>query len=90
MSAAVQNWFPFELKPIVDEVIKKVEFTWCLSDKVVSELSGASPFWIVKRENLDSFLLNKAVNAGCNLITSFNVIKIKNHWILPRIFFLRR
>ncbi len=79
MSAAVQNWFPFELNPIVDEVIKKVEFTWCLSDKVVAELSGASPFWIVKRENLDSFLLNKAINAGCILITSFNVIKIEKH-----------
>ncbi len=77
MSATVQNWFPFELKPIVDEVIKKVEFTWCLSDKVVAELSGTSPFWIVRRESLDSFLLNKAINAGCDLITSFNVIKIE-------------
>ena len=71
MSAAVQNWFPFELKPIVDEVVKKVEFTWCSSDKVVAELSGTSPFWIVKRESLDYFLLNKAINAGCDLITSF-------------------
>ena len=77
MSSAIQNWFPFEFKPIVDEIIKKVEFTWCLSDKVVAELSGASPFWIVKKENLDSFLLNKAINAGCNFITSFNVIKIE-------------
>ena len=77
MSAAVQNWFPFELKPIVDEVIKNVEFTWCLSDKVVAELAGPSPFWIVKREKLDSFLLNQAINNGCDLINSFNVCNIK-------------
>ena len=54
MSAAVQNWFPFKLLPIVDEVITNVEFSWCNTDKVVAELSGSSPFWIVKRENLDS------------------------------------
>ena len=79
MSAAVQNWFPFELKPIIEEVIKNVEFTWCLSDTVVAELAGSSPFWIVKRENLDSFLLNQAIDSGSDLLTSFNVIEIKKH-----------
>jgi len=77
MSAAVQNWFPFKLLPIVDETIKKVEFSWCNTDKVVAELSGSSPFWIVKREKLDSFLLNQAINAGCNLLTTFDVVNIK-------------
>ncbi len=59
MSAAVQNWFPFELLPIVDEVITNVEFSWCNTEKVMAELSGSSPFWIVKREKLDSFLLDQ-------------------------------
>ncbi len=36
MSAAVQNWFPFKLLPIVDEVITNVEFSWCNADKVVA------------------------------------------------------
>ncbi len=77
MSAAVQNWFPFKLQPIVDEVITNVEFSWCNTDKVVAELSGSSPFWIVKREKLDSFLLDQALNAGCNLLTTFTVVNIK-------------
>ena len=77
MSAAVQNWFPFKLMPIVDEVITNVEFSWCNTDKVVAELSGSSPFWIVKRKKLDSFLLDHAVNSGCNLLTTFNVVNIK-------------
>ena len=76
ISAAVQNWFPFSLEPIVDEVIKNVEFSWYLSEKVDAELSGSSPFWIVKRENLDSFLLNQALNSGSNLLSNFNVVKI--------------
>ncbi len=77
MSAAVQNWFPFKLMPIVDEVITNVEFSWCNTDKVIAELSGSSPFWIVKRKKLDSFLLDQAVNSGCNLLTTFNVVNIK-------------
>ncbi len=77
MSAAVQNLFPFKLLPIVDEVITKVEFSWCNTDKVVAELSGSSPFWIVKRENLDSLLLDQALNSNCNLLTNFNVVDIK-------------
>jgi len=77
MSAAVQNWFPFELLPIVDEVITNVEFSWCNTDKVIAELSGSSPFWIVKRAKLDSFLLDQALNVGCDLLTTFNVANIK-------------
>ncbi len=77
MSAAVQNWFPFKLMPIVDEVITNVEFSWCNTDKVIAELSGSSPFWIVKREKLDSFLLDQALNSGCNLLTTFNVVNIE-------------
>ncbi|WP_269624445.1 NAD(P)/FAD-dependent oxidoreductase [Prochlorococcus marinus] len=83
MSAAVQNWFPFKLLPIVDEVITSVEFSWCSTDKVVAELSGSSPFWIVKREKLDKFLLDQALNSGCSLLTTFNVVdikKISNIW----------
>ena len=77
MSAAVQNFFPFKLMPIVDEVITNVEFSWCNTDKVIAELSGSSPFWIVKRKRLDSFLLDQALNSGCNLLTTFNVANIK-------------
>ncbi|MBW3041547.1 NAD(P)/FAD-dependent oxidoreductase [Prochlorococcus marinus] len=76
MSAAVQKWFPFNLMSIVEEVITNVEFSWCNTDKVVAELSGDSPFWILKRENLDSFLLGQALNSGCNILTTFIVVKI--------------
>ena len=84
MSAAVQKWFPFKLLPIVDEVIKTVEFSWQSTDKVVAELTGSSPFWIVKREKLDSFLLEQALNSGCNVLTTFNVDSIKKFLIFGK------
>ncbi len=88
MSAAVQQWFPFDLSPIVDEIIEKVEFTWCLNDRVIADLPGSSPFWIVKRENLDLFLINEAIDSGAEVLTSFNVINIKkfnNLWKIKAI-----
>ncbi len=79
ISSSAQKWFPFTLSPIIEEVITNVEFSWCNTDKVIAELSGASPFWIVKREKLDSYLLDQAINSGCNLLTTFNVVNIKKN-----------
>tara|TARA_Y100001968_G_scaffold310906_1_gene332307 strand:- start:12077 stop:13204 length:1128 start_codon:yes stop_codon:yes gene_type:complete len=77
MSAAVQEWFPFELNPIVEEVIQKVEFSWCLNDPVVANLPGEAPFWIVRREKLDHYLTIKAIDAGAEIIKPFQVSTLK-------------
>ncbi len=83
MAASVQSWFPFSLNPIIEEVIKNVEFTWCLSDQVIAELPGSSPFWITRREKLDELLINKAVNQGAEFLELFEVeaiTKIEGQW----------
>ena len=67
MAASVQRWFPFDLTPAVDQVIRRVRFTWSLTDPVMAELPGDAPFWIVRRRNLDAFLAEQAVEAGCSL-----------------------
>ena len=67
MASSVQNWFPFDLSPAVDDVIRQVDFSWCLEDPVVAELPGEAPFWIVRREHLDSLLLEQAVSAGATI-----------------------
>ncbi|MCS5692704.1 geranylgeranyl reductase family protein [Cyanobium sp. FGCU-6] len=64
MAASVQRWFPFDLTPAVDQVIRQVRFTWCLEDPVTAELPGDSPFWIVRRSVLDAFLAQQAEAAG--------------------------
>ena len=73
MAASVQRWFDFDLQPVVDQVIARVRFTWCLEDPVIAELPGDSPFWIVQRSRLDAFLTQQAVAAGAALTNDPNV-----------------
>lgn len=68
MAASVQAWFPFDLSPVVEAVIERVRFTWDLGDPVVAELPGEAPFWIVRRANLDAFLLQQARDAGADVL----------------------
>ena len=67
MAASVQRWFPFDLSPAVDQVIRRVRFTWALEDPVAAELPGDAPFWIVRRRVLDPFLSRQAQDAGAEL-----------------------
>jgi geranylgeranyl reductase family protein len=67
MAASVQRWFPFDLAPVVEQVIRRVRFTWCLQDPVTAELPGDAPFWIVRRARLDAFLAEQAEQAGAVL-----------------------
>ena len=67
MAASVQRLFPFDLTPAVDQVIRRVRFTWGLEDPVLAELPGDAPFWIVRRRVLDAFLAERAREAGAEL-----------------------
>lgn len=67
MAASVQRWFPFDLSPAVDQVIRQVRFSWCLEDPVIAPLPGDAPFWIVRRSVLDGFLAAQAREAGADV-----------------------
>jgi geranylgeranyl reductase family protein len=67
MAASVQRWFPFDLTPAVDQVIREVRFTWCLEDPVTAVLPGDAPFWIVRRAVLDRFLREQAAGVGAEV-----------------------
>ncbi len=73
IASSVQSLFPFDLSSTVEETIQRVEFTWNLGDPVIANLKEASPFWIVKRETLDSLITSKAIAAGADLIKPFFV-----------------
>ena len=85
MAASVQRWFPFELTPAVDQVIRRVCFTWCLEDPVVAELPGDAPFWIVRRAVLDQFLADRAVEAGAELRHGVDVVALERREGLWRV-----
>ncbi|MFM7087623.1 MAG: NAD(P)/FAD-dependent oxidoreductase [Cyanobium sp.] len=68
MAASVQRLFPFDLTPAVEQVIRRVRFTWELEDPVLAELPGEAPFWIVQRACFDAFLAQRACEAGARLL----------------------
>jgi geranylgeranyl reductase family protein len=83
MAASVQRWFPFDLTPVVDQVIRQVRFTWCLEDPVTAVLPGDAPFWIVRRSVLDAFLREQAAAAGAEVRCGTGVESIArqdDHW----------
>ena len=83
MAASVQQWFPFSLEPAVEQVVRQVDFSWCLHDPVVAELPGESPFWIVRRERLDRLLADQAGQSGaeCHVgVTVTDVVQGNDHW----------
>ena len=73
MAASVQQWFPFSLEPAVEQVIRRVDFSWCLGDPVIANLPGDAPFWIVRREKLDQLLADQAIGAGAERRTGVDV-----------------
>jgi len=85
MAASVQRWFPFDLSPAVDQVIRRVCFTWCLEDPVVAELPGDAPFWIVRRAVLDQFLADRAIEAGAELRHGADVVGLERRQGLWRV-----
>jgi geranylgeranyl reductase family protein len=77
MAASVQRWFPFDLSPIVEQVIREVRFTWALEDPVLASLPGEAPFWIVRRSVLDGFLADRAAEAGATLRFGSEVVSVE-------------
>ena len=53
MASSMKKFLPHDIDKIIESKIKNVEFRWKASDNVVADLSGESPFWILKREKLD-------------------------------------
>ena len=60
------------LEPAVEQVIRRVDFSWCLGDPVVAEPPGDA-FPIVRREKLDQLLAEQACQAGAERINGVTV-----------------
>ena len=72
----MQKFLPLDIEDSIESRIKNVEFRWKSSDNVVADLSGESPFWIIKREKLDQLLLDESLSSGVQLIRPVLVEKI--------------
>ena len=83
MASSMKKFLPLNIEKAVETKIRNVEFRWKGSDNVIADLSGESPFWIVKREKLDQLLLDEAVKNGTEILRPVTVDKItkeNNYW----------
>ena len=68
MASSMQRFLPLNIEDCIESKIKNVEFRWKASDNVTADLTGESPFWIVKREKLDQLLLDESLSNGAQII----------------------
>jgi len=78
MASSMQKFLPLDIKDAIESKIKNVEFRWKASDNVIADLTGESPFWIVKREKFDQLLLDESLRNGVQIIRQVLVEKIIN------------
>ena len=79
MASTMRNFLPIDIKKAIETEVKRVHFTYESRDKVIAELSGVSPFLIVKRELLDNLLIDKAKSQGTFFINSVKVKSLKKN-----------
>jgi len=79
MAATMKKFLPIDIREAIETEVKSVHFTYESKDKVIAELSGMSPFLIVKREVLDNLLIDKAKNQGTFFINSVKIKSIEKN-----------
>jgi len=50
MASSMQKFLTLDINDAIESKIKNVEFRWKAADNVTADLTGESPFWIIKRE----------------------------------------
>ncbi len=76
MASSMQKFLSLDIKDSIESKIKNVEFRWKASDNVIADLTGESPFWIIKREKLDQLLQEESLRNGVQIIRPALVEKI--------------
>jgi len=76
MASSMKKFLPLDIKDVVETKVRNVEFRWKGNDNVKADLSGESPFWIIKREKLDQLLMDEALKNGIEILRPVSVDKI--------------
>ena len=76
MASSMQRFLPLDIEDSIESKIKNVEFRWKAADNVTADLTGESPFWIIKREKLDQLLLDESLSNGAQIMRPLLIEKI--------------
>lgn len=77
VSPAVADWFDFDFTPVIRNTVSKVRYTWQLGDPMEVELKEVTPMWMVRRDEFDNFLIQKATEQGVQLKDNTEVTGIQ-------------
>ncbi|MEA5618576.1 geranylgeranyl reductase family protein [Cronbergia sp. UHCC 0137] len=83
VSPAIAQWFDFDFSPAISGKVDSLRFTWKLDDPVEAKMDIKEPFWMVRREIFDHFLIQQAQNKGAELRDNTEVTGIEfksDHW----------
>ena len=83
MASSMQKLLPLDIKDSIETKVKNVEFRWKGSDNVIADLTGESPFWIIKREKLDQLLVDESLRNGVQIIRpaiAKQILKKNDKW----------
>jgi geranylgeranyl reductase family protein len=78
VSPAIANWFDFDFAPVIKNTVSKVKYTWQLDDPMEVELQKVTPMWMVRRDEFDNFLMQKAIEQGVQLKDDTEVTGIQS------------
>jgi geranylgeranyl reductase family protein len=67
VSPQVAQWFDFDFGPAIDHTVTRVRFSWKLDDVIEADLPSPEPFWMVRREVFDYYLVKQAERLGVKL-----------------------
>ena len=76
MASSMKKYLQVDIDQAIESKIRNVEFRWKASDNVLADLSGESPFWIIRREKLDQLLLDEALKYGGEILRPVKVEEI--------------
>ncbi|MDY7014397.1 MAG: geranylgeranyl reductase family protein, partial [Cyanobacteriota bacterium] len=65
VSPAIAQWFDFDFSPVISTRVTQVSYTWQMKDPIAKPI--AEPMWMVRREEFDNFLVEKAKALGVEL-----------------------
>ena len=85
MASSMKKFLPLDISKAIESQISSVQFRWKSKDNVIADLSGESPFWIIRREKLDKLLIDEAQKFGSVIVRQVKVdeiIKQDKNWII--------
>ncbi len=77
VAPSIANWLDFDITPAIDQKLRRIRYTWQLTDPIDSEIETDEPIWVVRRDVFDQYLVDQAYRQGVTIRDSTPVLSIE-------------